>query len=165
MGSLGLWVVSPLFTLVLGLHRWTQMVLQADLRTLVGVWGVTIAAMFVAFSPPTAAANLIYFVTNEGSLEVRDILPPQGTWPVVQGDTFGNWNANVGEGYGPTPTSICFLRTSNASDFPTSEWVAWTPVMPLEVTEPVAWSGCRAAQPGLVAAQAIPSLVSVSRGR
>lgn len=96
------------------------MVLQADRRTLASVWGVTIAAMFVAFSSPTAAARLIYSDTNDGFLEVRDNLPLQCTWPVVHGDTFRNWNANVEECHGPSPTSVCFLRKSNASDSLTS---------------------------------------------
>lgn len=49
---------------------------------------------------------LIYSDANDGFLEVRDNLPPQDSWPTVHPDTFGSWNANVGEWFGAGLTTI-----------------------------------------------------------
>ena len=47
----------------------------------------------------------IYSNANDGFLEVRDALPPAGSWPVVHPDTFGDYDANVGEWFGPGLTT------------------------------------------------------------
>lgn len=49
---------------------------------------------------------VIYSDANDGFLEVRDSLPPQDPWPNVHPDTFGSWNANVGEWFGQGLTTI-----------------------------------------------------------
>ncbi len=47
-------------------------------------------------------AGAIYSDANDGFTEARDT---GGPWPVVHGDTFGNFRANVGEWFGPGITT------------------------------------------------------------
>ena len=63
-------------------------------------WGAVLAC------EPGAHAAAIYSDANDGFLEVRDNLPPASPWPTVHSETFGNWNANVGEWFGPGLTTI-----------------------------------------------------------
>lgn len=55
---------------------------------------------------PAAMGLTIYSDANDGFLEVRDILPPAGEWPQVHPETFGTYNANVGEWFGQGLTAI-----------------------------------------------------------
>lgn len=56
-----------------------------------------LSALGLAACPAPGAS--IYSDSNDGFLEVRETLPPTGSWPVVHGETFGGWEANVGEWY------------------------------------------------------------------
>ncbi|MEN1678801.1 MAG: hypothetical protein AAGJ46_04370 [Planctomycetota bacterium] len=51
-------------------------------------------------------AAQIFSDANDGFLEVRDNLPPQNPWPVVHPDTFGDFDAQIGEWFGPGLTSV-----------------------------------------------------------
>ena len=64
------------------------------------------AMILALLSGQQAFGGQIYSDANDGFLEVRDNLPPQGQWPTVHSDTFGSWNASVGEWYGPGLTTI-----------------------------------------------------------
>ncbi len=64
------------------------------------------AAVVVASLPTDANGLEIYSNANDGFLEVRDVLPPANPWPQVHPDTFGTFNANVGEWFGPGLTTI-----------------------------------------------------------
>jgi hypothetical protein len=76
----------------------------------------TLAAALVGLAfPATARALEIYSDFNDGFLEVRDILPPEGQWPQVHPNTIAglpghnagdSWSANVGEWFGPGLTTI-----------------------------------------------------------
>jgi hypothetical protein len=72
----------------------------------VGLACVLTSMSFLVADRAAAESGQIYSDANDGFLEVRDTLPPQSPWPVVHGDTFGNWNANVGEWFGPGLTTI-----------------------------------------------------------
>lgn len=61
--------------------------------------------LLVSTHAPTQGA-VIYSDANDGFLEARDNLPPQSPWPSVHPDTFGNFDANVGEWFGPGLTTI-----------------------------------------------------------
>lgn len=67
------------------------------------VAGATAMALIAANS---SFANVIYSDANDGFLEVRDNLPPQAPWPVVHPDTFGDFDAQIGEWFGPGLTSV-----------------------------------------------------------
>lgn len=79
--------------------------LHSNLRNPAGIGSLFVAAVVVALAQ-LAAAGQIYSDANDGFLEVRDNLPPQNPWPEVHPETFGNWNANVGEWFGPGLTTI-----------------------------------------------------------
>jgi hypothetical protein len=63
-------------------------------------------ALLLVSTASAQTTNIIYSDSNDGFLEVRDILPPTNGWPVVHPETFTGWNANVGEWYGPGLTTI-----------------------------------------------------------
>lgn len=65
-----------------------------------------VAAMMLLSLQPVANGLEIYSDANDGFLEVRDNLPPQNPWPAVHPETFGTFNANVGEWFGAGLTTI-----------------------------------------------------------
>lgn len=61
--------------------------------------GALIAALLFVVHPLAEGAS-IFSDANDGFLEVRDNLPPQNPWPQVHPDTFGDFDAQVGEWFG-----------------------------------------------------------------
>lgn len=73
---------------------------DSTVLSVLAVLGITLVTQL------QANAAVIYSDANDGFLEIRDNLPPTSPWPVVHGDTFGNFDANVGEWFGPGLTTI-----------------------------------------------------------